>query len=63
MVSSLVVLLSSLACLRYENNRLEVFNRKQDTESGDDSVSKWVVESFHPPEVIPSAALPVPRVA
>jgi hypothetical protein len=60
MVSSLVVLLSSLACLRYENNRLEVFNKKRNTKSGDDSGSKWIVESFRPPEVIPSAALPVP---
>lgn len=52
-LTSLVVLLSGLACLRYENYKLEEFNRKRDIESGDDSDSKWVLESFHPPELDP----------
>lgn len=52
-VTSLVVLLSGLACLRYENYKLEQFHSKGDIESGDDSDSKWVLESFHPPELDP----------
>ncbi|XP_062207649.1 receptor protein-tyrosine kinase CEPR2-like [Phragmites australis] len=52
-VISLVVLLSGLACLSYENYKLEEFNRKRDIESGDDTDSKWVLESFHPPELDP----------
>ncbi|KAL5227345.1 hypothetical protein ABZP36_015610 [Zizania latifolia] len=52
-VTSLVVLLSGLACLRYENYKLEQFNNNQDIESGDGSDSKWVLESFHPPELDP----------
>ncbi|TVU36318.1 hypothetical protein EJB05_18249, partial [Eragrostis curvula] len=50
---SLVVLLSVLACLSYENYKLEEFNRKRDIESGYDSDSKWVLQSFHPPELDP----------
>ncbi|XP_062227496.1 receptor protein-tyrosine kinase CEPR2-like [Phragmites australis] len=52
-VISLVVLLSGLACLSYGNYKLEEFNRKRDIESGDDTDSKWVLESFHPPELDP----------
>jgi Leucine-rich repeat (LRR) protein len=53
MVISLVVLLSGLACLSYENYKLEESNRKRDIESGNDTNSKWVVQSFHPPELDP----------
>ncbi|KAG8078657.1 hypothetical protein GUJ93_ZPchr0007g6343 [Zizania palustris] len=52
-LTSLFVLLSGLICLRYENYKLEQFNSKRDVESGDDSDSKWVLESFHPPELDP----------
>jgi Leucine-rich repeat (LRR) protein len=51
MVISLVVL-SGLACLSYENYKLEEFNRK-DIESGDGTDTKWVLQSFHPPELDP----------
>lgn len=51
MMTFFLVLLSGLACLRYENNKLEDVSRKRDTESSDGSDSKWIVESFHPPEV------------
>ncbi|KAL6840162.1 hypothetical protein ACP4OV_029972 [Aristida adscensionis] len=53
LLTSLVVFLSGLACLSYENYKLEEFNRKKDIESGDGIESKWVLESFHPPELNP----------
>ncbi|KAK8454160.1 hypothetical protein SEVIR_5G406300v4 [Setaria viridis] len=52
-VTSLVVLLSGLACLSYENYKLEEFNRKGDIESGGSTDLKWVLETFHPPELNP----------
>jgi len=52
-VTSLVVLLSGLACLSYENYKLEEFNRKGDIESGGGTDLKWVLETFHPPELDP----------
>ncbi|PWZ31074.1 Receptor-like protein kinase HSL1 [Zea mays] len=52
-VVSLVVLLFGLACLSYENYRLEELNRKGDTESGSDTDLKWALETFHPPELDP----------
>ncbi|KAJ1286482.1 hypothetical protein BS78_03G355300 [Paspalum vaginatum] len=52
-VMCLVVLLSGLACLSYENYKLEEFNRKRDIESGGNTDLKWVLETFHPPELEP----------
>ncbi|EES01852.1 hypothetical protein BDA96_03G405600 [Sorghum bicolor] len=52
-VISLVVLLFGLACLSYENYKLEEFNRKGDIESGSDTDLKWVLETFQPPELDP----------
>jgi Leucine-rich repeat (LRR) protein len=52
-VTSLVVLLSGLACLSYENYKLEELNRKGDIESGGGTDLKWVLETFHPPELDP----------
>ncbi|GJM92388.1 hypothetical protein PR202_ga08861 [Eleusine coracana subsp. coracana] len=53
MMICLVILLSGLACLSYENYKLEEFNRKKDIESGDGADSKWILHSFHPPELDP----------
>lgn len=52
-VISLLVLLSGLACLSYGNYKLEEYNRKGDIESGGDTDLKWVLETFHPPELDP----------
>jgi Leucine-rich repeat (LRR) protein len=52
-VISLIVLLFGLACLSYENYKLEEFNRKGDIESGSDTDSKWVLETFQPLELDP----------